>query len=66
MLRALSRVVASFSDEQEQLAARRALEETHYPKNISTTLEKWEHNKVVWVPHPSCRQLAIATAMDVV
>lgn len=47
MLRALSRVVASFSDEQDQLAARRALEETHCPKNINTSLEKWEHNKVV-------------------
>ncbi|XP_026196445.1 androglobin [Anabas testudineus] len=46
MLRALSRVVASFSDEQDQLAARRALEETHCPKNINTSLEKWEHNKV--------------------
>ncbi|XP_071335416.1 androglobin isoform X2 [Trachinotus anak] len=44
--RALSRVVASFSDEQDQLAARRTLEEAHCPKNINSTLRKWEHHKV--------------------
>ncbi|KAG7239189.1 hypothetical protein INR49_029940 [Caranx melampygus] len=44
--RALSRVVASFSDEQDMLAARRSLEEAHCPQNINTTLEKWEHHKV--------------------
>ncbi|XP_056284677.1 androglobin isoform X2 [Pseudoliparis swirei] len=42
--RALSRLVSSFSDEQEQPAARRALEEAHWPQ--STTLGKGEHHKV--------------------
>ncbi|KAK2856208.1 hypothetical protein Q5P01_004943 [Channa striata] len=46
MVRALSRLVTSFSDEQDQLAARRALEETHYPQNIKTTQEKWDHHEV--------------------
>ncbi|XP_026174868.1 androglobin isoform X2 [Mastacembelus armatus] len=46
MFRALSRVVAFFSDEQDQLAARRTLEVAHCPQNISTTLEKSEHHKV--------------------
>ncbi|XP_030576721.1 LOW QUALITY PROTEIN: androglobin [Archocentrus centrarchus] len=46
IFRALSRLVASFSDEQEQPAIRKILEETHCPQNISTTLEKWEHCKV--------------------
>ncbi|XP_028996143.1 androglobin isoform X2 [Betta splendens] len=46
MLKALSRVVTSFSDERDQLLARKALDKTHCPKNISSTLEKWEHNKV--------------------
>ncbi|XP_070782313.1 androglobin [Enoplosus armatus] len=44
ILRALSRVVSSFSDEQDQSAARRTLEEAHCPQNINTTLEK--HHKV--------------------
>ncbi|XP_067338872.1 androglobin isoform X2 [Channa argus] len=46
MMRALYRMVTSFSDEQDQLAARRTLEETHYPQCIKTTEEKWEHHKV--------------------
>ncbi|CAK6961915.1 LOW QUALITY PROTEIN: androglobin [Scomber scombrus] len=46
ILRALSRVVALFSDEQDQPAARRALEEAHCPKNINITLAKWKHHKV--------------------
>ncbi|TDH00464.1 hypothetical protein EPR50_G00188540 [Perca flavescens] len=46
ILRALSRVVSSFSDEQDQPAARRTLEEAHCPQNINTTLGKEEHHKV--------------------
>ncbi|XP_032398208.1 androglobin isoform X2 [Etheostoma spectabile] len=46
ILRALSRVVSSFSDEQDQPAARRALEEAYCPQNINTTLGKKEHHKV--------------------
>ncbi|KAM9339252.1 androglobin [Symphorus nematophorus] len=44
IFRALSTVVSSFSDEQEQAAARRVLEMAHCPKNINTTLGK--HHKV--------------------
>ncbi|KAM8725482.1 androglobin isoform 2-T2 [Acanthopagrus schlegelii] len=44
ILRALSRVVSAFSNEQEQPAARRMLEEAHCPQNINTTLRK--HQKV--------------------
>ncbi|XP_023262820.1 androglobin [Seriola lalandi dorsalis] len=44
--RALSRVVASLSGEQDQLAARGTLEEAHCPQNISATLGKLEHHKV--------------------
>ncbi|KAM4633802.1 androglobin [Polymixia lowei] len=43
---ALARVVASFSDEQEQPAARRALEEAHCPQNINTAQGRWEHHRV--------------------
>ncbi|XP_078029942.1 androglobin [Epinephelus lanceolatus] len=46
ILRALSRVVSSFSHEQDQQAARRSLEEAHCPQNINNTLEKGEHHKV--------------------
>ncbi|XP_006797304.1 androglobin [Neolamprologus brichardi] len=46
IFRALSRLVASFSDKQQQPALRKDLEETHCPRNISTTQEKWEHCKV--------------------
>ncbi|KAM7395355.1 hypothetical protein PAMA_006897 [Pampus argenteus] len=46
ILRALSRVVAVFSDEQDQPAARRTLEEELCPKNINTTLGKLELYKV--------------------
>ncbi|XP_029318550.1 androglobin isoform X2 [Cottoperca gobio] len=46
ILRCLSRVVSSFSDEQNQPAARRTLEEAHRPQNISTTLGKGEHHKM--------------------
>ncbi|XP_005454715.1 androglobin isoform X1 [Oreochromis niloticus] len=46
IFRALSRLVASFSDKQQQPALRKSLEETHCPRNISTTQEKWEHCKV--------------------
>ncbi|XP_076729994.1 androglobin isoform X6 [Maylandia zebra] len=46
IFRALSRLVASFSDKQQQPALRKGLEETHCPRNISTTQEKWEHCKV--------------------
>ncbi|XP_030260251.1 androglobin isoform X3 [Sparus aurata] len=44
ILRALSRVVSTFSNKQEQPAARRMLEEAHCPQNINTTLGK--HHKV--------------------
>ncbi|KAM6906786.1 androglobin [Lycodopsis pacificus] len=44
--RALSRLVSSFSDEQDQPAARRTLEEAHCPPNINTTLGKGQHRKV--------------------
>ncbi|XP_038583723.1 androglobin [Micropterus salmoides] len=44
ILRALSRLVSSFSDEQDQPAARRTLEEAHCPQNINTTLGK--HHQV--------------------
>lgn len=40
ILRALSRVVSSFNNEQEQQAARRMLEKTHRPQNISTSPRK--------------------------
>ncbi|KAM7367866.1 hypothetical protein PAMP_014135 [Pampus punctatissimus] len=46
ILKALSRVVAVFSDEQDQPAARRMLEEELCPKNINTTLGKLELYKV--------------------
>nr|XP_004541797.1 androglobin isoform X6 [Maylandia zebra] len=46
IFRALSRLVASFSDKQQQPALRKGLEKTHCPRNISTTQEKWEHCKV--------------------
>ncbi|XP_073348559.1 androglobin [Pagrus major] len=57
ILRALSRVVSSFSDEQEQPAARRMLEEAHCPQNINTTLRK--HHKVFnsAVHHMLCEAL---------
>lgn len=48
ILRALSRVVSSFSDEQDQPAARRILEEAHFPQNINTMLGK--HHKVDCLP----------------
>ncbi|KAM3834034.1 androglobin-like, partial [Diretmus argenteus] len=46
ILRALARVVASFSNEQDQPAARRALEEAHCPQNINTALGKEEHHRM--------------------
>ncbi|XP_035473899.2 androglobin isoform X1 [Scophthalmus maximus] len=46
ILRALSRVVTSFSDEHDHSTTRKALEEAHCPRNINTTLEKLEHLKV--------------------
>uniref|UniRef100_A0A3Q3Q4K9 Globin domain-containing protein n=1 Tax=Monopterus albus TaxID=43700 RepID=A0A3Q3Q4K9_MONAL len=46
MLKALSRMVTSFSEEQDQLAARRALEEAHCPRDINTSLVMLEHHKV--------------------
>ncbi|KAI4802216.1 hypothetical protein KUCAC02_020068, partial [Chaenocephalus aceratus] len=46
IFKALSRVVSSFSDEQDQPAARRHLEETHCPQNINTSLAKGEHQEV--------------------
>ncbi|KAK5852926.1 hypothetical protein PBY51_006757 [Eleginops maclovinus] len=46
ILKALSRVVSSFSDEQDQPTARRILEETHCPQNIHTSLGKGQHQKV--------------------
>ncbi|KAF3849892.1 hypothetical protein F7725_019611 [Dissostichus mawsoni] len=46
IFKALSRVVSSFSDEQDQPAARRNLEETHCPQNINTSLAKGEHQEV--------------------
>ncbi|XP_040920516.1 androglobin [Toxotes jaculatrix] len=56
---ALSRVVSSFSDEQDQPAARRTLEEAHCPQNINTTLGKWEHLQVfnAAVYHTLCEAL---------
>lgn len=45
ILRTLSRVASSFNDEQQQLAARRMLEKTHRPQNISTSLRK--HDSVM-------------------
>uniref|UniRef100_UPI003AB0B0BB androglobin n=1 Tax=Centroberyx gerrardi TaxID=166262 RepID=UPI003AB0B0BB len=46
ILRALARVVASFSDEQDQPVARRVLEEACCPQNINTTMKRWEHHRV--------------------
>ncbi|KAJ4929190.1 hypothetical protein JOQ06_004805, partial [Pogonophryne albipinna] len=46
IFKALSRVVSSFSDEQDQPAARRNLEETHCPQNINTSLAQGEHQEV--------------------
>lgn len=49
ILRTLSRVVSSFSDEQQQLAARR-IQKTHRPQHISTSLRKHDsvtHNSPV-------------------
>lgn len=40
IFRTLSGVVSSFSDEQEQPAARRRLEETHRPQNTGDSLRK--------------------------
>ncbi|XP_018528148.1 androglobin isoform X1 [Lates calcarifer] len=60
IMRALSRVVASFTGEQDQPAARRTLEEAHCPQNINTALGKWEHHKVFnsAVYHMLCEALA--------
>ncbi|XP_040015836.2 androglobin isoform X2 [Gasterosteus aculeatus] len=44
--RGLSRLVSSFSDEQDQPAARGTLEEAHCPQNINTPQEKRKHRKV--------------------
>ncbi|XP_035534773.1 androglobin [Morone saxatilis] len=44
IFRALSRVVSSFSDEQDQPAARRMLEKAYCPQNTNTSLGK--HHKV--------------------
>ncbi|KAL6095949.1 adgb [Pungitius sinensis] len=44
--RGLSRLVSSFSNEQDQQAARRSLEEAHCPPKIDTPLEKRSHSKV--------------------
>ena len=44
IFRALSRVVSSFSNEEEQAAARRALAEAHRPQNNDAILG--EHHKV--------------------
>ncbi|KAM9354979.1 LOW QUALITY PROTEIN: androglobin [Pholidichthys leucotaenia] len=46
IFKALSRLVTSFSDVQEQPALRKSLAETHCPQNITSTNEKWEHHKV--------------------
>lgn len=46
ILTALSRVVSSFSNEQDCPAARRALLETYCPENINNAVNKWEHSKV--------------------
>ncbi|KAM9354978.1 androglobin-like [Pholidichthys leucotaenia] len=46
IFKALSRLVTSFSDVQEQPALRKSLVETHCPQNITSTNEKWEHHKV--------------------
>lgn len=40
ILRTLSSLVSSFSDEQQQLAARRTLRKTQRPQHISTSLRK--------------------------
>ncbi|CAG09127.1 unnamed protein product [Tetraodon nigroviridis] len=48
ILRRLSRVVSSFSHEQEQQEARRLLEETHRPQNTRTSLRK--HDSVTADP----------------
>ncbi|KAM8832398.1 androglobin isoform 2-T2 [Spinachia spinachia] len=45
--RGLSRLVSSFSNEQDQPAARRSLEEAHCPQNIHTPLDKRKHRKVI-------------------
>ncbi|XP_059212705.1 androglobin isoform X2 [Centropristis striata] len=59
IFRALSGVVTSFSDEQEQQVARRNLEEAHCPQNINTALGKGEHSKVfnAAVYHMLCEAL---------
>ncbi|XP_022067703.2 androglobin isoform X2 [Acanthochromis polyacanthus] len=63
---ALCRLVTSFGDEQEQAALRKSLDEAHCPKNISTTLEKWEHYKVFnsAVYHMLCEALGRKLTAD--
>lgn len=50
ILRTLSKVVYSFSDEKQQLAARKMLQKTHRPQHSSTSLRKHDsvtHNSPV-------------------
>ncbi|XP_028253697.1 androglobin [Parambassis ranga] len=56
---ALSRLVASFNDEQDQPTLRKALEEAYCPQNINTNLEKCQHYKVLnsAVDHMLCEAL---------
>lgn len=63
ILRALSRVVSSFNNEQEQLAARRILEKTHRPQNTSTSPRK--HDSVTRDSAPVTSVRTFNTLTDV-
>lgn len=65
ILRTLSRVVSSFSDEQQQLAARRVLQKTHRPQHISTSLRKLDRDSVTHnSPVMSNKQFHILTLVS--
>uniref|UniRef100_A0A8C5I3N5 Globin domain-containing protein n=1 Tax=Gouania willdenowi TaxID=441366 RepID=A0A8C5I3N5_GOUWI len=56
---ALSALVTSFCDEEQQPALRKTLREAHCPQNITTVQDKWKHDKVfnAAVYHMFCKAL---------
>ncbi|KAM4713127.1 androglobin [Anableps anableps] len=59
IFRALSNVVASFTDEQTLPSLRKSLEEAHCPKSISSRTGTWKHQKLFHsaVYHMVCEAL---------
>ncbi|KAG8011319.1 Androglobin [Nibea albiflora] len=65
ILRALSRVVSSFSDEQDQPAARRMLEEAHCPQNINSTRGKHHKPPESWRDRkPTDKEIEAVTTLQ--